>query len=134
MLHVRVRGRAIEVEVVLFDVLPVIALAVRESEHPLLEDRIATVPERQGETKKLLVITDTGSVTTTGVSNTYSGSINNTNLASWSFNAGGIGSLDSSDYGTFTLNLVSGQVHSGTAGMASLSGADPAFAINLGSG
>ncbi len=48
-LHVGVRRRGVEVEVVLLDVLAVIALAAGEPEEPLLEDRIAPVPEGQRE-------------------------------------------------------------------------------------
>src|SRR5258708_2622137 len=48
-LRVRVRGRAVEVEVVLLDVLAVIALAVGEAEQALFEDGIAPVPQRDRE-------------------------------------------------------------------------------------
>ena len=58
--HVRVRRRAIQVEVVLLDVLAVIALAVGQAEETLLEDRVRAVPERQGEAEPLLVIGDAG--------------------------------------------------------------------------
>ena len=60
ILHVRVGRRRIEIEVVLLDVLPVIALAVRKTEQPLLEDRIATVPERDREAEELAVVGDAG--------------------------------------------------------------------------
>jgi hypothetical protein len=46
--------RAVEVEVVLLDVLAVIALAVGEAEQALLEDRILAVPQGQGEAEPLL--------------------------------------------------------------------------------
>src|SRR5262249_13928622 len=49
VLHVGMRGRRIEVEVVLLDVLPVIALATGEAEEPLFENRVPTIP--QGERK-----------------------------------------------------------------------------------
>ncbi len=39
LLHVRVGGRRVDVEVVLLDVLAVVSLAVGEPEHPLLQDR-----------------------------------------------------------------------------------------------
>ena len=39
ILHVRVRRRRVEIEVVLLDVLAVVALAVGQAEQPLLEDR-----------------------------------------------------------------------------------------------
>ena len=42
-------GVDVEVEVVLLDVLAVIALAVGEAEEPLLEDRVAAVPQRERE-------------------------------------------------------------------------------------
>jgi hypothetical protein len=44
ILHVRVRRRAVEIKVVLFDVFAVIAFAVGQSEQPLLENRIPAVP------------------------------------------------------------------------------------------
>ena len=47
--HVRVSRRAVEVEVVLLDVLAVVAFAVREPEEPLLQDRIPAVPQGEGE-------------------------------------------------------------------------------------
>lgn len=58
VLHVRVRGRAVEVEVVLLDVLAVVSLGVGEAEHPLLEDRVAAVPQREREAQPLLVVAD----------------------------------------------------------------------------
>ena len=55
-LHVRVRRRAVEVEVVFLDVLAVVALAVRQSEKPLLENGVLAVPEGQREAEPLLVV------------------------------------------------------------------------------
>src|SRR3974390_2710177 len=60
VLHVRMRRRAIQVEVILLNILPVISLAVAQPEQALLEDRIASVPERHRETKQLAVIGDAG--------------------------------------------------------------------------
>ena len=57
-LHVRVGRRAVEVEVVLLDVLAVVAFAVREPEEPLLQDRVFAVPQREGEAEVLLVVGD----------------------------------------------------------------------------
>src|SRR5215467_6006551 len=54
------RGRAVEVEVVLLDVLAVVALGVREPEHALLEHRVAPVPEGEREAQLLLVVADAG--------------------------------------------------------------------------
>src|SRR5262249_51557312 len=56
ILHVRVRRSTVEVEVVLFYVLAVVALAVGESEQPLLQDRVFPVPEGQRETEPLVVV------------------------------------------------------------------------------
>ncbi len=50
--HVGMRRRAIEIPVELLHVLAVIALLVGEAEHALLEDRIATVPQREGRGTK----------------------------------------------------------------------------------
>src|SRR5262249_44141216 len=55
-LHVRVRGRGVEVEVVLLHVLAVVALAVGETEEALLQDRVGAVPQREGEAQLLLVV------------------------------------------------------------------------------
>ena len=52
--------RAVEVEVVLLDVLAVVALAVGQAEEPLLEDRVLAVPQGQGEAEPLLVVGDAG--------------------------------------------------------------------------
>ena len=57
-LHVGMGRRAVEVEVVLLDVLAVVALAVGETEQPLLQDRVAPVPEREREAQPLLVVAD----------------------------------------------------------------------------
>ena len=57
-LHVRVGRRAVEVEVVLLDVLAVVAFAVREPEEPLLQDRVLAVPQGEGEAEVLLVVGD----------------------------------------------------------------------------
>ena len=58
--HVRVRRGAIDVEVVLLDVLAVVPLAVGQAEEPLLEDRILPVPQGQREAEALLVVRDAG--------------------------------------------------------------------------
>ena len=52
-LQVRVRRRAVQVEPVLLDVLAVVALPVGEAEHPLLEDRVGAVPQRQRQAQPL---------------------------------------------------------------------------------
>src|SRR3982751_3266853 len=48
----------VEIVVALLDVLAVVALAVGEAEQPLLQDRVAAVPERGRETEDLPVIAD----------------------------------------------------------------------------
>ena len=59
VLHVRVRGRAVQVEVIFLDVLAVVAFRIDESEEALFQDGIFPVPQCQGEAQQLLVITDT---------------------------------------------------------------------------
>ncbi len=46
-LQIRMRGRGVEIVVLLFDVLAVIALAIRQAEEPLLQDGVAAVPQGQ---------------------------------------------------------------------------------------
>src|SRR5882762_239051 len=58
VLHVRVRWRAVEVEVVFLDILSVIALTVGQPEKPFLENRILAVPQGQREAELLFVIGD----------------------------------------------------------------------------
>src|SRR5262249_51639506 len=57
-LHVRVGRGAVEVEVILLDVFPVVALAVREPEESLLQDGVLPIPEGEGEAEPLLVVGD----------------------------------------------------------------------------
>ena len=59
-LRVRVRRRVVDVEPVLLDVLAVIALAVGQPEHPLLEDRVRAVPQRECEAEALAVVGHAG--------------------------------------------------------------------------
>jgi hypothetical protein len=56
--HVGVGRRAVEIEVILLDVLAVIALAVGQPEQALLENRILSVPQRQREAEIFLVVGD----------------------------------------------------------------------------
>src|SRR5262249_47324977 len=57
-LHVRVRRRRVDVEVVVLDVLTVVALGAGDAERALLHDRIAAVPERQREAEPPVVVRD----------------------------------------------------------------------------
>ena len=50
----------VDVEVVLLDVLAVVALGVGQAEQPLLEDRVPLVPQRQRQAQPLLVVADPG--------------------------------------------------------------------------
>src|SRR5205809_420817 len=60
VVHVGVGRRDVEIEVVLLDVLAVIALRARETEEALLEDHVAAVPEGQREAESLGVVGDAG--------------------------------------------------------------------------
>ena len=60
VLHVRVRRRTIEIEVVLLDVFAVIAFGVGQAEEALFQNGIGAVPEGQGEAESLLVVGDAG--------------------------------------------------------------------------
>ena len=57
---VAVRGQVVDVEVVLLDVLTVIAFGIGQAEQTLLQDRVALVPQRQGQAQPLLVVADSG--------------------------------------------------------------------------
>jgi hypothetical protein len=59
-LHVGVGRGAVEVEIVFFDVLAVVALAVGQAEEAFLENGVLTVPQGQGEAEPLLVIGQAG--------------------------------------------------------------------------
>ncbi len=58
--HVGVAGHAVEVEVVLLDVLAVVALFVRQAEEAFLEDRVAAVPEGQPQAEVLEAVAEAG--------------------------------------------------------------------------
>jgi len=53
-----VRRRAVDVEVIILDVLPVIRLAIGQPEQTLLENGITFVPQGDGETEALFVVRD----------------------------------------------------------------------------
>src|SRR2546425_2097503 len=57
-LEVRVRGGGVEIEVVLLDVLAVIALGTRETEVALLQDAVAPIPQGEPEAKALMIVGD----------------------------------------------------------------------------
>ena len=55
-----VARHGVEVPPVLLDVLAVVGLGAGETEHALLEDRVATVPQRQAEAQALLHVAEAG--------------------------------------------------------------------------
>src|SRR6185503_9887035 len=57
-LQIGMSRRRVEVVIELLHVLAVIAFAVGQSEQPLLQNRIAAVPQRQRQTQSLLVIAE----------------------------------------------------------------------------
>jgi hypothetical protein len=52
------RWSAVDVEVVLLDILTMVAFAVGQTEQAFLQDRIALVPKRNGKAETLLVVGD----------------------------------------------------------------------------
>jgi hypothetical protein len=60
VLEVRARGGGVDVVVVLLDVLAVVAFGVREPEHPLLQDGIGAVPQREAEAEMLVIVAEPG--------------------------------------------------------------------------
>src|SRR5215469_2120737 len=49
---------AVEIEIIVLDVLAVIGLAVGETENPFLQDRVLAVPQRKREAQALPVVAD----------------------------------------------------------------------------
>ena len=60
VLHVGMGRRAVEVEVIFLDVLPMVAFAVGQPEEAFLKDGIPPVPQRQGEAEPLFVVGEAG--------------------------------------------------------------------------
>src|SRR5262249_51428145 len=58
--HPRVRWGRVEGPPVLLGILPVVALRAGEAEDALLEERVASVPEREGKAEDLPVVADAG--------------------------------------------------------------------------
>src|SRR5262245_23081447 len=58
-LHVRMRGSAIQVVIIFFHVLPVIAFAVGQTEEPLFQNGVSVIPQRQCETEALMIVGNT---------------------------------------------------------------------------
>ncbi len=57
-LHVGMRGRRIQVVIAFLHVLPVVALGVGQSEQSLLQNRVAAVPQRDGEAQPAFAVAD----------------------------------------------------------------------------
>ena len=57
---VAVRRQVVDVEVVLLDVLTMVALGVGQAEQPFLQDRVPLVPQRESQAQPLLVVADPG--------------------------------------------------------------------------
>src|SRR5215471_18308803 len=51
---------AVDIEVILFDILPVIALRIGQPKQPLLYDRVLAVPHGDRKAQALMIITDPG--------------------------------------------------------------------------
>jgi hypothetical protein len=58
--HRRVGRRRVLVPVIFLDVLAVVAGVTGQAEHPLLENGVLAVPQRERETERLLLVTDAG--------------------------------------------------------------------------
>ena len=56
ILHVGMRRRAVEVEVVFFDILAMVAFAIGQSEQTFFQNGILPIPEGKRKTKPLLVV------------------------------------------------------------------------------
>ena len=58
VLHIRVCGSRVEVEVVLLHVLAMVALIPRQTENPFFQDGIALVPESHSKANVLFPVAD----------------------------------------------------------------------------
>ncbi len=59
-LHVGVRGRVVEIEIIFLDVFPVVALFAGQPEETLFQNRVAAIPQRQGEADALVPVANAG--------------------------------------------------------------------------
>ncbi len=60
ILHVRVRRRRIEIEVILLHILAMVAFVARQAEHAFFEDGVALIPESKRKAKQLTAVGDAG--------------------------------------------------------------------------
>src|SRR5262249_16050496 len=58
VLHIRMGRRAVEMEVILLDVLTMVGFAVGEPEQAFLEDRIPAIPQGQRKAQTLAIVAD----------------------------------------------------------------------------
>src|SRR4029078_9540264 len=58
--HVGMRWRAVEIEVVFFDILSMVAFTVGQAEQAFLENGVPAVPEGQGKAQSLIFVGQTG--------------------------------------------------------------------------
>ena len=56
--HEAMGGGVGEVEVVILEIFTMVAFRITQAEWPLLEDRIHTIPHRQGEAEPALFVAD----------------------------------------------------------------------------
>ena len=52
--------RAVEIEIIFFHVLAVIALGIGQTKQSLLEDQVLAVPQGNGKTQPLVIVAETG--------------------------------------------------------------------------
>src|SRR5262245_23353240 len=52
--------RAVDIEVILLDILAMVAFIIGQAKQTFLEDRVLAVPQGQGQAKLLLIIRNTG--------------------------------------------------------------------------
>src|SRR5262245_15855276 len=67
ILHIGVSRSAVEVEVVLFGVLAVVAFTVGQTEKAFLENRVPSIPQSQAKTEQLFLIAEAGQTILTPV-------------------------------------------------------------------
>lgn len=54
------RRRRVQIKILFLDIFAVVALVARQSEKPLLQNRVFFVPKRNGETNQLMPVAKSG--------------------------------------------------------------------------
>src|SRR6516225_4833292 len=67
--------RAVEIEIIFFDILAVIALGIGQSEEALLQDRVLSVPQGNSKAQPVVVVAETGEAVLAPVIGTGAGLI-----------------------------------------------------------